>query len=294
MSILIDSNTKVLVQGITGRDGSFHTKQMLAYGTKVVAGVTPGKGGREVEGVPVFDSVAEAVDMTGATAAAVYVPARFAKDALLEDIAAGIPLIVCITEGIPVLDMIEVLREADKAGVRIVGPNCPGVIVPGRCKIGIMPDDIHKPGNTGVVSRSGTLTYEVVRHLSDAGIGQSACVGLGGDPVVGLRFTDYLKMFMADGETRVVVLVGEIGGHDEQAAAEYIKKEFRKPVVGFIAGQSAPPGRRMGHAGAVISSGETTAAAKIEVLKNAGVRMADMPDDVPRLVKACLNNTDAQ
>ena len=289
MSILIDQNTKVLVQGITGRDGSFHAEKMLEYGTKVVAGVTPGKGGQEAVGIPVFNSVAEARNKTGANTAALYVPAKFAKDAILEDIKAGIELIVCITEGIPVLDMVEVMAALKGTKSRLIGPNCPGIISPGKAKVGIMPGHIHKPGVVGVISRSGTLTYEVVYNLTLNNIGQSTCIGLGGDPVVGMRFVDLLELFMKDTETKAIVMVGEIGGEDEQAAAEYIKKNASKPIVGFIAGKTAPKEKRMGHAGAIISTGATTAEAKIEVLQKAGVAVADFPDEIPKLLKQKLN-----
>ncbi|MFA5059373.1 MAG: succinate--CoA ligase subunit alpha [Candidatus Omnitrophota bacterium] len=284
MSILINENTKVLVQGITGHDGSFHTKQMLDYGTKVVAGVTPGKGGQDVFGIPVFNSVKEAKDKTGANAAVIYVPAKFAKAAMLEDIAAGIELVICITEGVPVLDMIEVMAALKKTKIKLLGPNCPGLISPGKSKIGIMPGHIHKPGNVGVLSRSGTLTYEVVYNLTLNNIGQSTCVGLGGDPIVGLRFLDLLELFMNDDDTKAIVIVGEIGGGDEQIAAEYIKKNSKKPIVGFIAGKTAPAGKRMGHAGAIIGSADTTADAKIKILQNAGVEVANLPDEIPSLL----------
>ena len=280
MSILIDKNSKVLVQGITGRDGSFHTQQMVEYGTKVVGGVTPGKGGQVVFGDPVLDTIAEARGKTGANTAILYVPAKFAKDAILEDINAGIELIICITEGIPVLDMVEVKRAMQGRNQRLIGPNCPGIISPGKAKVGIMPSHIHKPGPIGVVSRSGTLTYEVVHNLTVSGMGQSSCVGLGGDPIIGTRFIDVLEMFMRDDETEGIVMVGEIGGEDEQIAAEYIKKEATKPILGFIAGRTAPAGKRMGHAGAIISSGESTAEAKREVLKAAGVTVVDFPYDI--------------
>ncbi len=289
MSILIDQNTRLIVQGITGRDGSFHTQKMLEYGTKVVGGVTPGKGGQAVGGVPVFNSVAEARDKTEANTAVIYVPAKFAKEAILEDIKAGIDLIVCITEGIPVLDMVDVRRALAQSHSRLIGPNCPGLISPGKSKVGIMPGHIHQPGPIGVISRSGTLTYEVVYNLSLNNIGQSTCVGLGGDPIIGTRFIDALELFMKDPETEGIVLVGEIGGEDEQIAAQYIKKEVNKPVVGFIAGRSAPKGKRMGHAGAIISSGESTAAAKIEVLRQAGVAVVDFPDDIPAAFARKLN-----
>ncbi len=288
MSILLDQNSKVLVQGITGRDGSFHAKQMKEYGTQVVAGVTPGKGGQDVFGIPVFNTVREAKAQTHADVAVIYVPAKFAKDAILEDIQAGVRLIICITEGIPVLDMIEVKKALEGTSIRLIGPNCPGVISPGKCKVGIMPGHIHRPGPVGVVSRSGTLTYEVVYNLTLGGIGQSSCVGLGGDPVIGTRFVDVLEMFMEDEETKGIVMVGEIGGEDEQIAAEYIKKAATKPVVGFIAGRTAPAGKRMGHAGAIISSGDTTAEAKRRVLTGAGVTVVDFPDEIPVVLKGKL------
>ena len=282
MSILIDQNTKVIVQGITGRDGSFHAKQMLEYGTKVVGGVTPGKGGQDVSGIPVFNSVKEAKDKTDCNAAVIYVPAKFAKDAILEDIANGIPLIICITEGIPVLDMVEVKKALNNSSCRLIGPNCPGLISPGKAKIGIMPGHIHLPGNIGVVSRSGTLTYEVVFNLTAQGMGQSSCVGLGGDPIIGTRFVDVLKLFQDDPDTKAIVMVGEIGGGDEQLAADFIKKHVTKPVVSFIAGRTAPAGKRMGHAGAIISSGDSTAEAKMQMLRDAGVIVIDFPDEIPQ------------
>lgn len=285
MSILIDQNTKVLVQGITGRDGSFHTERMLEYGTQVVAGVTPGKGGQEVCGVPVFNSVLEAKSKTGGNCAVIYVPAKFAKDAILEDIQAGIELIICITEGLPVLDMIEVKKVLKGKNIRLLGPNCPGAISPGKSKVGIMPGHIHKPGPIGVISRSGTLTYEVVYNLTLNDLGQSSCVGLGGDPIIGMRFVEILEMFERDPETTGVVMVGEIGGGDEQLAAEFIQNKMTKPVVGFIAGCSAPTGKRMGHAGAIISSGATTAEAKRQVLSQAGVHVVDVPDEIPAVLK---------
>ena len=288
MSILIDDTTKVLVQGVTGRDGSFHAKRMLDYGTKVVAGVTPGKGGQQVEGIPVFDSVAEAKEKSGANTGVIYVPAKFAKDAILEDIRSGLDLIICITEGIPVLDMIEVAAALKESSSRLIGPNCPGVISPGKSKVGIMPGHIHQTGPVGVVSRSGTLTYEVVYNLSRNGIGQSSCVGLGGDPIIGTRFTDVLRLFEEDRQTQAVVMVGEIGGEDEQTAARFIKDNISKPVIGFIAGKTAPSGKRMGHAGAIISSGDTTAAAKIRALEEAGVSVAEYPDEIPALLSERL------
>lgn len=284
MSILIDQNTRLLVQGITGRDGSFHAKQMLEYGTKVVAGVTPGKGGQEAFGIPVFNTVSEARKKTQADTAVIYVPAKFAKDAILEDIAAGIELVICITEGIPVLDMVEVKCVLNKSKTRLIGPNCPGAISPGKSKIGIMPGHIHKPGPIGVISRSGTLTYEVVYNLSSNHIGQTSCVGLGGDPIIGTRFVDVLELFMKDSDTKAIVMVGEIGGEDEQAAAQFIKAKGTKPVVGFIAGKTAPPGKRMGHAGAIISSADTTAESKVRILRNAGVHVVDFPDEIPQII----------
>ncbi len=285
MSILINQNTRVLVQGITGRDGSFHTARMLEYGTKVMAGVTPNKGGQKEQGVPVFNTVAEAKAKTQTNCAVIYVPAKFAKAAILEDIAAGIELIVCVTEGIPVLDMVEVQVALNKSSSRLIGPNCPGIISPGKSKVGIMPGHIHKPGPIGVISRSGTLTYEVVYNLTQEGLGQSTCVGLGGDPIIGMRFVDALILFMKDEETKGIILVGEIGGEDEQLAAEFIKSNGSKPIIGFIAGKTAPKGKRMGHAGAIISSGYSTAEAKIEVLKKAGVKIVDFPDQIPVQLK---------
>lgn len=288
MSILIDQNTKVIVQGITGRDGSFHAEQMIKYGTQVVGGVTPGKGGQEVVGRPVFNSVKDAKHATGANAAVIYVPAKFAKAAILEDIDAGIELIICISEGLPVLDMVDVMKAKKGKKIRIIGPNCPGLISPGKSKIGIMPGHIHKAGPIGVVSRSGTLTYEVVYNLTQSGIGQTTCVGLGGDPIIGTRFIDILEMFERDPETKGIVMVGEIGGQDEQLAADFIKSNIKKPVVGFIAGRTAPPGKRMGHAGAIISSGESTAEAKRKILQNAGVSVVDVPDEMPAIFKKAL------
>lgn len=288
MSILVQENTKLLVQGITGRDGSFHAERMLEYGTKVVAGVTPGKGGQDVHGIPVFNTVAEAKAQTGANTAVIYVPAKFAKDAMLEDIAAGIDLVICITEGVPVQDMVEVARVLKKSKTRLIGPNCPGLISPGKSKVGIMPGHIHQPGPIGVVSRSGTLTYEVVYNLTLQKIGQSTCVGLGGDPIIGTRFIDILELFMQDNDTKGIVIVGEIGGEDEQLAAQYLKSQATKPVVGFIAGKTAPEGKRMGHAGAIISSGDTTAAAKVRVLRDAGVTVVDFPDEIPAVFQKVL------
>lgn len=288
MSVLLDQNSKVIVQGITGRDGSFHAKQMKEYGTQVVGGVTPGKGGQDVEEIPVFNSVNEAKDATQANVAVIYVPAKFAKAAMLEDIDAGIEFIICITEGIPVLDMVEVRAAMQGKNIRLLGPNCPGAISPGKCKVGIMPGHIHKPGPIGVVSRSGTLTYEVVYNLTLNDIGQTTCVGLGGDPIIGTRFVDVLEMFENDPDTKGIVMVGEIGGEDEQIAAQYIKDNVTKPVVGFIAGRTAPPGKRMGHAGAIISSGDSTAEVKRKVLQDAGVDVVDVPDEIPAIFKSKL------
>ena len=279
MSILVDENSRVVVQGITGREGTFHTQQMLAYGTKVVAGVTPGKGGQKVEGVPVMNSVAEAVDKKGANVSCIFVPAPFAPDAVMEAAAAGIQVIVCITEGIPVLDMVKVaafLKEKDSV---LIGPNCPGIISPGKTKVGIMPGHIHRPGSMAVISRSGTLTYEVVDQLTKAGLGQSTCIGIGGDPIIGSSFVDHLRRFKEDPETKGVVLIGEIGGTAEEEAAEYIVQEFDKPVLAFIAGRTAPPGRRMGHAGAIISGGQGKAEDKIRALQQAGITVvADLAE----------------
>ncbi len=288
MSILVGKNTRLVVQGITGREGRFHTQQMLAYGTNIVAGVTPGKGGMDVDGVPVFDTMREAVEQTGANTSIIYVPARFSPDAILEAADAGVELVVCITEGIPVLDMVQVRHYLDQVGVRLIGPNCPGVITPGEAKVGIMPGHIHTPGPVGIVSRSGTLTYEAVYALTNKGIGQSTVVGIGGDPIIGTTFLDVLHMFEKDPQTEAVVLIGEIGGTDEERAAEYIKNEMTKPVVGFIAGQTAPPGKRMGHAGAIISGGKGTAAEKIAALKAAGVKVASHPEEIADLVAEVL------
>lgn len=277
MSILVNRNTRLLVQGITGREGEFHTRRMLEYGTNIVGGVTPGKGGESVAGVPVFNTVREAKEATAANASIIYVPAPFAADAILEAAEAGIPLIVCITEGIPILDMIKVYHKVKQSGVRLIGPNCPGVISPEECKVGIMPGHIHKKGPVGVISRSGTLTYEVVWELTQRGYGQSTCVGIGGDPIIGTSFVDCLALFEADPETKAVVLIGEIGGTDEEEAAEFIREHVTKPVVGFIAGETAPEGKRMGHAGAIISGGKGTAQAKVAALTAAGVTIARNP-----------------
>ena len=272
MSILVDSSTVVVCQGFTGAQGTLHSEQAIAYGTRLAAGVTPGKGGTQHLGRPVFDTVAEAVAETGATASVIYVPARFCKDSILEAAAAGVSLIVCITEGIPTLDMLAVKHHVDGAGVRLIGPNCPGVITPGECKIGIMPGDIHLPGRVGVVSRSGTLTYEAVKQTTDKGFGQSSCVGIGGDPIPGSHFVDILRLFEADDATEAIVMVGEIGGTAEEEAAAFIAENVSKPVVAYIAGVTAPPGKRMGHAGAIIAGGQGTAAEKYAALEAAGVR----------------------
>lgn len=289
MSIFIDNNTKLIVQGITGRDGSFHAKQMIEYGTKVVAGVTPGKGGQTFERtVPIFDTVYDAVQVTGANTSVIYVPPMFAADAMMEAAAAGVKLIVCITEGVPVLDMTKVYTYVKDHGARLIGPNCPGLITPGQSKVGIIPGRICMPGHVGVVSRSGTLTYEIVNQLTMAGIGQSSCVGIGGDPINGTNFIDCLAAFEADPQTKAIAMMGEIGGTDEQEAAAFIKAYMKKPVVGFIAGQTAPPGRRMGHAGAIISGSEGTAAEKIESFLAAGMGVAQRPIDFVELIKARL------
>jgi succinyl-CoA synthetase alpha subunit len=287
MSILIDKNTRLLVQGITGNEGLFHTTQMVAYGTNVVAGVTPGKGGEWVlDGkIPVFDSVHLALEATGANASCIFVPSRFAPDAMYEAADASIPLIVCITEGIPVQDMMRVRNYIDQKKVRLLGPNCPGALTPGHSKVGIIPGDIALSGNVGVVSRSGTLTYEVLYALKLLGLGASTCVGIGGDPINGTNFIDVLDMFEHDAQTEKVVLIGEIGGTDEDKAAEFIASKMTKPVVAFIAGQTAPPGKRMGHAGAIIESGSGTAADKIKALEGAGVRVAKHPEEIPTLLK---------
>ncbi|MBN1218207.1 MAG: succinate--CoA ligase subunit alpha [Anaerolineae bacterium] len=284
MSILVGKNTRLLVQGITGREGAFHTEQMKAYGTNIVAGVTPGKGGDWMQGIPVFDTVKEAIEATGANTSIIYVPAPFAADAIMEAADANLKLIVCITEGIPVLDMIKVQNLLKRKETRLIGPNCPGVMTPGEAKVGIMPAHIHQPGNVGLVSRSGTLTYEVVQALTDRGIGQSTAVGIGGDPIIGSTFIDILELFEGDPLTDQVVLIGEIGGTDEQKAAQFIAESMNKPVTAFIAGRTAPPGKRMGHAGAIIEGGEGTAEEKIRAFAAVGVRVAQLPEEVADLV----------
>jgi len=280
MSIYVDKDTRVLVQGITGSVGTFHTKQMLEYGTKIVGGVTPGKAGSKVEGVPVFNTVTEAVKATGANASVIYVPPAFAADAICEAFDAGLDLVVCITEGIPILDMVKVKKFMEGKKTRLVGPNCPGVITPGECKIGIMPGSIHRPGTIGIVSKSGTLTYEAVHQVTAVGLGQSTCVGIGGDPINGTNFIDVLSAFQADPKTEAIIMIGEIGGMAEEEAAAYVKAHVTKPVVGFIAGQTAPKGKRMGHAGAVISGGKGTAAEKIEAFRAAGISVSETPSDM--------------
>jgi succinyl-CoA synthetase alpha subunit len=288
MSILIDNSTRVLVQGITGREGQFHTRAMLDYGTQVVAGVTPGKGGQEVFGVPVFDTVRDAVRKTGANASIIFVPARFnATDSILEATEPGLPLVVCITDGMPINDMVKTVAHVRSTGTRLIGGNCPGLITPGECKLGIIPGDIVTSGPVGILSRSGTLTYEIVDSLTREGMGQSSCVGIGGDPVLGSKFIDILPLFEADPATKVVVMVGEIGGTDEEAAAEYIKT-MTKPVIGFISGRTAPPGKRMGHAGAIVSGGKGTAQAKVAALAAAGVTVPESTNEIPALVRQAL------
>ncbi|WP_448594231.1 succinate--CoA ligase subunit alpha [Thermoflexus hugenholtzii] len=288
MSILVHRNTRVVVQGITGREGQFHTQQMLEYGTQVVAGVTPGKGGQWILGVPVFDTVKEAVEATGANCSVIFVPARFAPDAILEAADAGVPLIVCITEGIPVQDMIRVRAYLDRKGVRLIGPNGPGLITPGECKVGIIPGHITRPGPVGIVSRSGTLTYEVIAALSQRGIGQSTCVGIGGDPIHGTNFVEVLAMFEEDPQTEHIVLIGEIGGTEEERAADFIATRMSKPVTAFIAGRTAPPGKRMGHAGAIIEGGTGSAAEKIAKLESVGIPVARHPEEIAEIVASRL------
>ncbi len=288
MSVLVNENTRVVVQGLTGKEGSFHAQQMIAYGTKVVAGVTPGKGGSKHLDVPVFDTLAEAVKQTRANAAGIFVPPPYAADAILEGIDAGLPLVVCITEGIPTLDMVRVAAALRGSKTTLIGPNCPGIISPGKCKIGIMPGAIHRPGHVGVVSRSGTLTYEAVDQLTRLGIGQSTCIGIGGDPIIGTTHLDAVRLFNEDADTQAIVMIGEIGGNAEQLAADYIAKHVRKPVIGFVAGQTAPPGRRMGHAGAIISGGAGTAEEKYEAMAAAGIHCVKSPAEIGQTVAAVM------
>ena len=288
MSVLVDKNTKVICQGFTGKQGTFHSEQAIAYGTRMVGGVTPGKGGSEHLGLPVFDTVRDAVRQTGADASVIYVPAAFCKDSILEAVDAGVPLIVCITEGVPTLDMLEVKMVVDRSGSRLIGPNCPGIITPGACKIGIMPGSIHLPGKVGIVSRSGTLTYEAVAQTTAIGAGQSTCIGIGGDPIPGTSFIDALRLFKDDPQTECIVMVGEIGGSAEEEAAEYIASEIKKPVVGFIAGATAPAGKRMGHAGAIIAGGKGTAEDKFRAMEKAGVHIARSPADLGVTVKKAM------
>jgi succinyl-CoA synthetase alpha subunit len=288
MSVLVDQNTRVLFQGFTGREASFHAQASIDYGTKVVGGVTPGKGGLMHLGLPVFNTVADAVKHTGATASVIFVPPPYAADAILEAVDAGVPLVVCITEGIPTEDMVQVREFMRGSASRVIGPNCPGIISPGKCKIGIMPAQIHKPGHVGVVSRSGTLTYEAVGQLTKLGIGQSTCIGIGGDPIIGTTFLDAIQLFNADPDTHAIVMIGEIGGNAEETAAEYIQANVKKPVVGFIAGQTAPPGRRMGHAGAIISGGSGKAEDKMKAMKDAGITVCATPAEIGEKVKSRL------
>jgi succinyl-CoA synthetase alpha subunit len=288
MAILVNENTRLLVQGLTGREGAFHAQQAIAYGTKVVGGVTPGKGGTQHEDIPVFNSVADAMRAVQPNASVVFVPPAFAADAIMEAADAGIALVVCITEGIPALDMVRAFHFLQTTSTRLIGPNCPGIISPGKCKIGIMPGHIHKPGHVGVVSRSGTLTYEAVGQLTALGIGQSTCIGIGGDPIIGTTHLDALKLFNEDPETAAIVMIGEIGGNAEETAAAYVKDHVRKPVVGFVAGQTAPPGRRMGHAGAIISGGQGTAAEKMKAMEAAGITVVKSPAEMGAAVRQRL------
>jgi len=289
MSVLVNKETRLVVQGITGKEGTFHTKQAVEYGTNVVAGVTPGKGGQDADGIPVFNTVADAVEKTGANASVIFVPPPFSADAIMEAAAAGVKLVVCITEGVPTLDMVKVMQFLRGTGTRLIGPNCPGIISPGECKIGIMPGHIHLAGGpVGVVSRSGTLTYEAVGQLTGLGIGQTTCIGIGGDPIIGTNFIDMLELYNADKKTEAIVMIGEIGGTAEEEAAEYIRANVRKPVVSFIAGQTAPPGRRMGHAGAIIAGGKGTAAEKMLALREAGITVVDTPATIGEAVRDLL------
>ncbi len=288
MSVLVDRNTRLIVQGFTGKEGTFHTEQAIAYGTHVVGGVVPGKGGTKHLDLPVFDTVAEAVKATGANASVIFVPPPFAADAIMEAADAGLPLVVCITEGIPTLDMVKVWQFLEGRGTRLIGPNCPGIISPGKCKIGIMPGHIHKEGSVGVVSRSGTLTYEAVGQLTTLGIGQSTCIGIGGDPIIGTNFVDALRLFNQDPETEAIVMIGEIGGNAEETAAVYVKANVRKPVIGFVAGQTAPPGRRMGHAGAIIAGGSGRASDKIAAMREAGITVCSTPAEIGEKVQSRL------
>ncbi|OYT73552.1 MAG: succinate--CoA ligase subunit alpha [Chloracidobacterium sp. CP2_5A] len=292
MSILVNKETRLLVQGITGREGTFHARQMKDYGTNIVAGVTPNKGGTVHDGIPVFDTVTQAVAATGANVSVIYVPPAFGADAIMEAVEAGVPLVVCITEGIPTVDMMRAFDFVAKHGARLVGPNCPGVITPGECKVGIMPAHIHRPGRIGVVSRSGTLTYEAVHQLTQLGLGQSTCVGIGGDPIIGMRFVDALRLFQNDPDTDAVIVIGEIGGADEEAAAAFVKQSMTKPVIGFVAGRAAPPGRRMGHAGAIIAGGKGTAAEKMEAMRAAGMHVVESPADIGAKVAEVIGHTD--
>jgi len=288
MSVLVDESTRLIVQGFTGREGTFHAQQAIAYGTKVVGGVVPGKGGTKHLDLPVFDTVAQAVRETGANASVIFVPPPFAADAVMEAADAGLPLVVCITEGIPALDMVKAWRFLQGKRTRLIGPNCPGIISPGKCKIGIMPGHIHQQGHVGVVSRSGTLTYEAVGQLSKLGIGQSTCIGIGGDPIIGTNFVDALALFNADPDTHAIVMIGEIGGNAEETAAAYVKANVKKPVVGFVAGRTAPPGRRMGHAGAIVAGGSGKASDKIKAMQEAGIAVCDSPAEIGDKIKSLL------